>query len=101
MSPTKLVKAQLRRTVFHSEAEKLPRASLREATRGNLCACRDYAVSDAVRRIYGYTRRDDVSVRCARTGSRGYSMQQACITPRESHTPRYSGIAARRRVAPD
>jgi len=44
-------------------------------------------VGDAVRQIYGYMRRDDVSVRCARTGSRGYSMQHGCITPRESHMP--------------
>lgn len=69
-----------------------PRACGRQAAQGNLCACRDYAVGDTARRIYGYMRRDDVSVRCARTGSRGYSMQQGCITPRESHMPEYVAV---------
>jgi len=42
-----------------------------------------------MRRIYGYMWRDDVSVRCARTGSRSYSMQQGYITLRELHMSEY------------
>lgn len=72
----------------HFKAEKLF-ASLREAggAQGNLCACQDYAAVEMPRSEYMATRdaSDDVSVRCARTRSRGlFNATSLYIALRES-----------------